>query len=147
MLKDHKSACEELANFFGHSLAASLPPPPAPATIFLHRPHTTLSFLSSAAEAALAARPDALVVLTGDELPPPPSAKKAGAPPPPDPSRKPGTAVEGAFVVYSNDAAAVSRATAALLPAIGGRGGGRPTRYQGQASNLLAAAEVVKSLV
>ena len=147
MVKDYKAASEELAVFVGSALAQALPPPPSPpAIIYRHRPHTDLAFLSAAAEAALAVRPDALVVLTGDDLPPPPAAKKVGAAPPPDPHRKPGAAIEGAFVVFANDAAIVTRTTSALLPAIGGRGGGRPTRYQGQGTNLMAAADVVKGL-
>jgi alanyl-tRNA synthetase len=148
LAKDHKSASDELATFFGRSLAAALSPPTVSpkAVIYHHRPHSTLAFLSAAAEAALAQRPDALVILAGDDLPVPPAPKKAGAAAPPDPHRKAGVAVEGPFVVYASDASVVVRATAALLPAIGGRGGGRPNRYQGQATNVLAAADVAKEL-
>ena len=133
MVKDYKSASEELAGYFGRSLAsASTPPPSGTHIIYHHRPHTNLPFIAAAAEAALASRPDALVVLTGDELPPPPAAKKAGAAPPPDPHRKAGAAIEGAFVIYANDAATVARATAALLPAMVGRGGGARSGIRGR---------------
>ncbi len=144
MVKDYKAASDELASYFGRSLAASLPP--ASTIIYHHRPHTNLAFIAAAAEAAVTVRPDALVIITGDNLPPPPAAKKAGAAPPPDAHRKPGTAVDGPFVVYANDAACVARAIDVLLPAMAGRGGGRPTRYQGQATHVLAAADIAKAL-
>jgi hypothetical protein len=147
LVKDFKSTSDELACYIGQSLAASLPPSSSTTPIiYHHRPHTTLAFLSAAAEAALTHRADALVILVGDDLPPPPAAKKLGAAPPPDPHRKRGTPVAGTFVIYASDSAAVSRASAVLLPAIGGRGGGRPNRFQGQATNVLAAADVVKDL-
>jgi hypothetical protein len=145
LAKDLKLASEELSELFGRALAVSTTASSLP-LIYHHRPHTNLAFLSAAAEAALCVHPDALVVLTGDDLPPPPAAKKPGALPPPDPRRQSGASVDGPFVVYANDAALVSRATAALLPAIGGRGGGRATKYQGQASNVLAARGAMESL-
>ncbi len=148
LVKDLKSSSEELASFFGRSLAESIATSSAgPPVLYHHRPHTTLAFLSAAAEAALAQRPDLLVILCGDDMPPPPAAKKAGAAPPPDPHRKLGALVDGPFVVYAGDASVVARATAVMLPAIGGRGGGRPNRYQGQATNILAAASAVKELL
>lgn len=150
MVKDYKSASEELAGYFGRSLAsASTPPPSGTHIIYHHRPHTNLTFIAAAAEAALASRPDALVVLTGDELPPPPAAKKAGAAPPADDPRSPQKSGrrDRRSLRHLRKRCSHCRARNCRAAArYGGQGGGRAIRYQGQGTNVLAAAEVVKAL-
>ncbi|KAG2431089.1 hypothetical protein HXX76_009621 [Chlamydomonas incerta] len=146
--KARKLLAAELAALLGRQLALALPPQPAqtpqppaaaaaaeaPATAApqwaaLHRPAADLDFLSLMASAALEASPGLqLLLLTTDNTEP-------GALPAPAP--KPGVedSVEVAFLV-SGHPDLVKAAGAKVAEALGGRGGGRPGRYQGKATGI-----------
>ncbi|KAG2492214.1 hypothetical protein HYH03_009460 [Edaphochlamys debaryana] len=94
----------------------------------LHRPAADLDFLGALATAALEAGPGLrALLLTADDTEP-------GAVPQ---SRKPGVedSVEVTFLV-AGDPDLAKTAGARVAEALGGRGGGRPGRYQGKAVGL-----------
>ncbi|KAG2448075.1 hypothetical protein HYH02_007100 [Chlamydomonas schloesseri] len=147
--KARKLLAAELAALLGKQLAlaaaaapsakatgaeTAAPGPPAAAATparwaALHRPAADLDFLSLMASAALEASPHLqLLLLTTDNTEP-------GAPPAPAP--KPGVedSVEVTFLL-AGQPDLVKTAGAKVAEALGGRGGGRPGRYQGKATGM-----------
>ncbi|PNW73339.1 hypothetical protein CHLRE_14g628400v5 [Chlamydomonas reinhardtii] len=154
--KARKLLAAELAALLGRQLVLAPPPPPPPQAAAaagqeaaaqaaaaavgagaaagpavrwaaLHRPAADLDFLSLMASAALEASPALqLLLLTTDDSEP-------GALPAPAP--KPGVedSVELTFLV-AGQPDLVKAAGAKVAEALGGRGGGRPGRYQGKAT-------------
>lgn len=86
----------------------------------LHRPDADMPFLQAVTEAALRDAPDARLVLTAGEG-------------------------EGVFLVVG-DEAWVAGAGPTVAAALGGRGGGRGTRYQGKAADMAGVALAVAGL-
>ncbi len=135
LMKERKDASkrldvlsEELAGYYGSALAAAASSD-VNAVVAEHRTGADLKFLIKAAESVLAARPSALVFLSGDDLLPLSSgaaaAKKGGKTEP----------VSGPYVLFGG-AEATGRTKEGVQAIVAGRGGGRPGRLQGQAAGL-----------
>ncbi|KXZ49019.1 hypothetical protein GPECTOR_23g108 [Gonium pectorale] len=133
------AAAAAAASADGGASPAALSAPVAAAGILvgrswamLHRPSSDLDFISAVATAALDAGPPelALLLLTADGTEPgaaqPPPGSKAGLE----------DSTELTFLVAGRAPDRVKAAGAAVAEALGGRGGGRPGRFQGKASGL-----------
>lgn len=118
---------EELAGFWGASLAAAAAASDKPNFVVKHRVGADLKFLVKAAESVIAANPTAFVFLSGDEQIPSGAAQQQGG--------KKVEPLSGPYVVFG-DKDAVNKVKAELQTLINGRGGGKPGRMQGVAQNL-----------
>lgn len=119
---------DELADFWGQSLVASLPT--GPAAVVRHREGANLKFLLRAGAKAQEARPGVVILLSGEDEAAP--ASKAGA------------ATTGPFVLFG-EANVVNKSKQAILDLLEARGGGKPGRLQGFANKLdkLAGADPI----
>ncbi|GLC45218.1 Alanyl-tRNA editing protein Aarsd1 [Pleodorina starrii] len=122
----------------GTASAASAPPHPGGQSwALLHRPASDLDFLSLVAAAALEAAPGLqLLMLTTDNTEPgaaAPSSKAGGE-----------DGVEVTFLVAGRPEL-VRSVGARVAEALGGRGGGRPGRFQGKATGLFRLPAAVQA--
>lgn len=131
----------ELAVLLGESIVHKADPS-IPLVVVQHRPGGDLNFLILLATAIIEQRPDALILLSGDDgMPKVPDAlskksdKKGKNAPPPPPVEK--RIADGPFVLFG-DPVLIDRVKETVLSTLGGRGGGRPGRLQGQATQLQA---------
>lgn len=119
---------EELAGFWGASLATAAAAGDKPNFVVKHRVGADLKFLVKAGESVLAVNPGAFVFLSGDEQMPSATSQAQN-------NGKKMEALSGPYVVFG-DKDVVNKVKAELQTIINGRGGGKPGRMQGVAQNL-----------
>eukprot|EP01039_Chlorochromonas_danica_P000852 gene851-927_t len=110
---------DELAMFWGQSLVNSLDNN-SPVVIVKHREGADLKFLLRAATKAIEMKPNAILLIGGDEG----GATTAGK-----------TSSNGPFVLFG-DPSIVNKVKEPILSLLGARGGGKPGRLQGFATKI-----------
>lgn len=136
-LKEKKALLEELATRVGSQLASDVKTSACPVVCY-HRPKADVSFLLSVADAVLNQVPTALVFLASIDdncitQPVSKVSKKKPSAVTPEPSYRMNST--GVFV-FAGTAPDVNAMKTIVMEAVGGRGGGRPGRIQGQAERL-----------
>jgi misacylated tRNA(Ala) deacylase len=130
--KRYEIYADELATYWGKSLAECS----TDGVIGQHRAGADLKFLIKAATTAHELNPNSIILLSGDEgMPIAPNAKLTN-------KSIANKALAGPFVLFG-DPVKINKVKDKILELLGGRGGGRPGKLQGQAVSLERLADAL----